>query len=172
MTNQTNPKSTLLAISVVILAALSRLLPHPPNFTAIGALAFFSGCYVLDRRLTFIVPLAVMFLTDLFLGVHSGMIPVYICVAFTTYLGFRTGGAPKFLGGIGSVLLGSLVFYLFTNLPVFYPGSYPNTVEGLLQSYTAALPFFRNQIAGDLLFTVALFAMFSFLKNNVFRLAD
>ncbi|MFM8432557.1 MAG: DUF6580 family putative transport protein [Bacteroidota bacterium] len=165
-------KTTLLATMVILAASLSRLLPHPPNFTAIGAMAFFSGCYVLDRRFAFLIPMGVMFVTDLLIGFHTGMIPVYLCVAFTAFLGLRLSGKPTFSSGLTSVLVGSLAFFLITNLPIFYPSLYPNTLEGLLQSYTAALPFFRNQLAGDLIYTGLLFLVFNLLKNKVLNLAN
>ena len=74
-------------LGMIIFAALTRLLPHPPNATAVSALALFAGAQISDRRIAFLVPLAALFLTDLALGLHSGMIFVYACVTAMVLIG-------------------------------------------------------------------------------------
>ncbi|MFM7216484.1 MAG: DUF6580 family putative transport protein [Bacteroidota bacterium] len=164
-----NNLPVLLAIGMVFLAAVSRMLPHPPNFTAIGAMALFSGIRLADKRLAFLVPLLALFLSDLALGFTPAVLPVYICVLFTSYLGVRLGGNDRILPVGLSMISGSVVFFLFTNLPVFYPGLYTNDFSGLMQSYAAALPFFRNQLVADLLYSITLFSIFRILNNKVLK---
>ena len=62
-------------VAMIVAAAAMRLLPHPANFTPIGALALFAGAHFDDKRWAFIVPLAAMFLSDILLGFH-GQVPV------------------------------------------------------------------------------------------------
>ena len=57
--------SRLVALLCAIAAAAAlRLLPHPPNFTPIGAMALFSGAYLGRRGLAFVAPLAALFVSD------------------------------------------------------------------------------------------------------------
>ncbi|SVB25226.1 uncharacterized protein METZ01_LOCUS178080, partial [marine metagenome] len=53
---------------LLILAAFSRLIPHPPNFTALGAMALFGGAYVSSRTLAIILPLGALWVSDLILN--------------------------------------------------------------------------------------------------------
>src|SRR5688500_16153209 len=86
--NETSPAArNLLLAGLIVAAALSRLVPHPFNFSPIEAIALFSGAYFLDRRLAIAVPLAGMFLSDLFLGLHEGMFVVYGCIALMAWFG-------------------------------------------------------------------------------------
>ena len=60
----------------IVIAVSMRLLPHPPNFTPIAAMALFGGCY-LDKKYALAIPLLAMFVSDIFLGFHNTMIFVY-----------------------------------------------------------------------------------------------
>jgi hypothetical protein len=71
----------LVVISMVLAAAASRLIPHPPNLASISAIALFGGAYFSDRRLAFLIPLAALFLSDLILGFYSHMEVVYLSFA-------------------------------------------------------------------------------------------
>jgi hypothetical protein len=152
---------TLLVVALVLLAALSRLLPHPPNFTPIEAIALFAGATLGSRWLAVLVPIAALFVSDLVLGLHAGMPAVYACVALLALAGGRLGPAPRArwiaLAGLG----GAVLFYLVTNfvtwLGIGHPPMYPMTAEGLLACYVAALPFFGPTLASQLLFAAVLF---------------
>ena len=156
-------KNTFLPIAILIfLAAITRFIPHPFNFTAIGAMALFSGANFKDKRFAYLMPIAVMLLTDLFLGFHFSILPVYACFAFTVWLGTRISNKQNFLNVAGSSITSSVVFFLITNLPFWYLDQhlYPMSLEGTLQSYTMGLPFFLNQIVGDLFFNGVLFSVY------------
>lgn len=160
-----NHKRILLLAGLILVAALTRLLPHPPNFTAIGAIALFGGAYLSDKRWAFLIPLAAMLISDLFLGFHQTMIYVYAAFMLIICIGFllrskisvwRVGGAA-----IGS----SVLFYLITNFGVWLGGTlYPLTWEGLVSCYVAAIPFFRYTLLSNLIFSGVLFGVFEFLK--------
>jgi hypothetical protein len=155
-------------IGMIAFAALTRLLPHPPNFTAITAIALFAGAQMSDRRSALLVPLAALFLTDLVLGLHSGMLLVYVCVAAAVGLGALVGSRPQPLRLVGASVAGSVLFFVVTNFGVWAMGAlYPRTLAGLAECYVAAIPFFQNALAGDLFFTAALFGGFEFLRRAV-----
>lgn len=145
-------------IAAIALAAASRLVPHPPNFTPIGAMALFGGATFADRRAAFAAPLAAMLASDLVLGLHILMPVVYACFAFNTLLGRWAHAHRGPLTLAAATLLGSCVFFLATNAACWALW-YPGTVEGLLTCYTAAAPFFRNTLIGDAFYTTALFSI-------------
>lgn len=145
------------ALLCLALAVVTRLIPHPPNWTAVGALALWSTRLFRGRWTPIAIPLAVLFVTDLILGFHSTMLGVYGGFALVSILGFWAHSSWARLAA-GS-LMASLVFFTISNLSVWISeGLYPMTVEGLLQCFTLAIPFLNHQIAGDLTFC-GLFAL-------------
>ena len=68
----------LTILSMIALAVITRLLPHPPNVAPITAIALFGGCNIRDKNLAMALPLICMFITDLFLGFHVIMPFVYL----------------------------------------------------------------------------------------------
>lgn len=158
-------------VGMILAAAASRLIPHPPNFAPIGAMALFGGAYFADRRLAFVVPLAAMFLSDLAIGLLSGdlslglhrLIPVvYGSFALIVCLGFWLRKRRTVVPIAGAALAGSLLFFILTNFGVWAFGSwYPKTWEGLVACYVAAIPFFHNTLLGDAVYNTALFGGFA-----------
>lgn len=151
--------STKAYTAIVVAAAFSRLVPHPPNFTAIGALALFGGACFENPLAAYLVPLAAMLLSDSVIGFHSGMPVIYLCFLLTTLLGRRMRG-NRSIGMVARMsFLGSLLFYVVSNFAVWAGGSmYPHTAQGLVLCYTAAIPFFGNTLAGTMIYSAALFA--------------
>jgi hypothetical protein len=155
---------------MILIAALTRLFPHPFNFTAVGAIALFAGANFKNSKLAFIIPLAVLLISDIFLGFHQSMLPVYTCFAFTVFLGILIKNRQSVLSVVFSSLVSSAVFFLVTNLPIWYSDIklYPVTLEGTLQSYEMAIPFFKNQVAGDLFYNAVLFLGYHYLSPVLF----
>ncbi len=158
----------LFTFSLIFLAALSRLLPHLPNFTPIAALALFGGVY-LDRKHTFIVPLAAMLVSDYFLGFHDGMIWVYASFAAIGLIGLWLRNHKGIATTVTATLLGSILFFVVTNFGVWLSshGTYPPTLSGLTACYVAAIPFFRNSLMGDFAYVTALFGVYELAKKFV-----
>jgi hypothetical protein len=157
----TPPYGNLWIIAMILLAAVTRIVPHPFNFTALGAMALFSGARVQDSRKAFLLPFAALFLTDLLLGFHASVIPVYLGFGLYVWLGTRIRQRTTILKIGVSAIAGSLAFFLITNLPFWYADLqlYPMSLEGVRMSYTAGLPFLANQLAADLLFSGVLFGL-------------
>ena len=155
-------------LSAILTAAALRLVPHPPNFTPIGAMALFSGAYLGRRVLALIAPLAAMLLSDIVLGFYSGMWVNYIAVALIVLVGWVALSRVSVLRvGVASVA-GSLLFFLVSNFGVWaLSGMYPHTLMGLEACYVAAIPFFQNTVAGDLFYCSLLFGGFALLQRAV-----
>lgn len=152
-----SPRFAVIA-GLILAAAASRLLPHPPNFTPVGAVALFGGACLADKRLAFLVPLAAMFLSDLVLGLHRGMPVIYLCFALVVCLGFRLRCHRRPLPVAAAAVAGALLFYLVSNFGVWARGRmYPLTIDGLAACYVAALPFLQNMLLGNLGYAALLF---------------
>lgn len=163
----------LIAI-MIFLAALTRLLPHYPNFTAVGAIALFGGAY-LSRKWALLIPLIALFVSDLFLNnlVYAQAYPEHYA-GFTLFdpHSIWTYGAfilivllgyhfikPKKAGTILATTIGaSALFFIITNFGVWAGSAmYPKTLAGLVLCFEAAIPFFWNTLAGDFFFVAVLF---------------
>src|SRR5579885_1194656 len=122
-TNHSRPIALLLAI---IIAAAFRLLPHPPNFTPIGAMALFSGAYLGRRPLAFAAPLGALLLSDLVLGFYHGMATVYFSVALIVMIGIVALKRTSALRVGTAAVLSSILFFAITNFGVWlFSGFYP-----------------------------------------------
>lgn len=152
-------------LAVILTGVLSRLIPHPPNFTPVGGLALFAGATVAGPA-AFLLPLAVMLIADLVLGFHSTLLYVYGSFLLIVLLGRLLRNKKGIARLTGSSLAASLLFFLITNFGAWLTWDfYPKTPSGLLASYTAALPFFRNTILGDLFYSVTFFYGYRLLAH-------
>jgi len=166
-----NQKQYLVIGLLVVFAIITRLIPHPFNFTAIGALALFSGAVIKNKRLAFLIPVAAMLVTDAMIGFHASMIPVYLCFIATVWIGMKMIKQINVASVPAASITSSVLFFLVTNLPFWYVdiSLYPLTWQGMMESYTAAIPFFGNQIAGDLFYSAVLFGAYSMLRQRFFE---
>jgi hypothetical protein len=154
-----SPTTRILAFAIVI-AALTRLLPHPPNFSPVMALALFSGAALRDWRLALLVPLAAMLMADLWLGFHATMVFVYLGMALTVGAGRWLGARrrPPLLLAAG--MAGASLFFLVSNAGVWLTQDlYPATGAGLAACYLAALPFLHQTVLATLVYGALLFGM-------------
>ena len=156
--NQSRLIALLLAIGT---AAVLRLVPHPPNFTPIGAMALFSGAYLGRRALAFAALLGALLVSDAVLGFYPGMATVYatdLLIVLIGSLALQRRSALRI--GIAAVA-SSAVFFAITNFGMWlWSGIYPRTLSGLETCFVAAVPFFQNTLAGDLFYSALLFGGF------------
>jgi hypothetical protein len=162
----TGNNSRLIALlGAIVVAAVLRLVPHPPNFTPIGAMALFSGAYLGRKALAFAAPLGALLLSDLVLGFYHGQTTVYFSVALIVMVGMvaLTRVSPIRVGA--AALASSVLFFVITNFGMWlFSGFYPRTLAGLETCYVAAIPFFQNTVAGDLFYATLLFGGFKVLE--------
>ena len=155
-------------LTAIVGAAALRLVPHPPNFTPIGAMALFSGAYLGRRWLAFAAPMSALLLSDLVLGFYRGQATVYLSVASIVMIGMVALKRRSALR-VGLVALASSVlFFVVTNFGMWlFSGFYPRTMAGLEACYIAAIPFFQNTVAGDLFYAALLFGGFALIERSV-----
>ncbi len=162
-----SPKLYVVLI-MIFAGAMMRLVPHWPNFTPIAAIALFGGTFLKRKELAFLVPVAAMLLSDLIIGFHSTMLPVYL--SFIAIVGFGLLLQKKLtvVNTLSASLGASILFYLVTNFASWSSGlmPYPMNAAGLIESYIAGLPFLFNGILGDLFYTSVLFGAVYFASNR------
>lgn len=153
--------ATVIASLLVVAAAASRVVPHPWNFTPMIAVALFAGARLGNVWLAIAATLGCLALGDLAVGVfpYEGMVWVYGSLALVVAVGRTLRARNGVVAPLVAALGGGFAFFVITNLAVFASPMYPHTAAGLGTCFTAALPFYRNQIAGDLVFTGALFGL-------------
>ncbi len=147
-------KKLLIPLLLIALGFIARLLPHPANFAPIGAIALFSGLY-LPKRWAIILPLAIMLISDIFVGFYAWqiMLAVYLSFVLAGLIGLLVRKHKKFSTILGGTLLSAILFFLITNTAVWLFGTmYIHNFSGLMQSYFMALPFFKNSLLGDLFY--------------------
>ena len=160
--------------AIILLAAMSRLLPHPPNFAPIGGMALFGAAYYAKRYWAFIIPIVTMWISDLvlnnvvygqyfdsFVWFYGGSLFTYGAFALIALLGLRMLKRVRIPALLISAVGASVLFFLVSNFGVWCSsGMYPHTAGGLWTCYAAGLPFFQNTLAGDLVYTALLFGVF------------
>lgn len=158
-------------ILLIIIGGLSRLVPHPANMTAVGALAVFSGSRY-GKAKGLLVTVGAMIIGDVVFGFHLVMWATYGSLACSVLLAgiFLRKSSVARVAGV--TLASSVIFYLVTNFAVWViPGSmYPKTLAGLIDSYIMAIPFFRNSLIGDLFYSGVFFGGYecvSLLKKGL-----
>ncbi len=175
-----NPnQSRTYAIGLTVLSALGRLIPHVPNVTPLGASCLFAGSRI-GGYLSYLLPLVVMLATDPIVGAAGGArsgysstsLVIYACFMINVWIGRRLVRQVSAARVGAAAFLCSLQFYLLTNIAVWFVSSggvhpfYTRSLSGLLECYAAALPFWGRTLAGDLLFSAAIFGMYALLARR------
>lgn len=154
-----------IVLGLISFGVASRLVPHPPNATPLMAIALFGGVY-LSKRWAIFLPLGAVMISDLFLPLDKTVVFNWTAFALTGMLAWWVRAQP----GAGRIALASLagsgLFFVITNLGVWLGGQlYPRTAAGLQQCFIAAVPFFRNTLAGDLSYSGLLFGCYALLTR-------
>ncbi|MDB6164547.1 MAG: hypothetical protein JWL98_1979 [Xanthomonadaceae bacterium] len=180
--NRTDPTfapGPLVLAGLIFMAALTRLLPHPPNFSPVEAIALFGGAYFASRQWAVVVPLLAMLVSDIALGaLHGGgyasylggvsFWSVYGCIALSVVLGLRLRGKVTGARVLGYSVAGSVLFFAVTNFTAWLSDPvYAKNTAGLAAAYVAGIPFFRWTLLGTMFYSALLFGGFSLLRRRV-----
>ena len=157
--NKTN-ETLVLFLYYIGIIALSRVIPHPPNFTPVIAMAIFMPYMTRDIYLAMLVPVTAMFVSDLYLGLHSFMIWIYGTIILCTLV-------SRYLNLITMSILAPVIFFITTNFGVWLTSTlYPKTLDGLILCYTMAIPFFRNTLLSTIFYMLLIGAIYEVIKRS------
>jgi hypothetical protein len=165
---------TLLIVLIILIGAFSRIIPHPPNFTAIGAMSILGGLYFGKKYLAFIIPFMAMLISDIILGYKMSVI-VYFSFLIIVPMGIILRKKLSYSSLFKTSITVSVIFFLITNFFVWIfsspaDGIYycPPNLTGFIKCYTQAIPFFFNTLLGDLFFCFTLFGLYEILTKKKF----
>ncbi len=149
---------TLLALILIIIVAVSRLIPHPPNFTPVLSIALFSGAFFKKSWVAVFVSIIGLSISNAVLGFYSISIIVTAIMTALTFLGIFLKNNPSRLNIFSYSLGSSFLFFIISNFFVWTSsGLYSKNLDGLITCYTMALPFFQNSLISTLIYSFALF---------------
>ena len=153
----------IILLILMLLAVLSRLVPHPVNFTPIGALGLFAGAYIIDKKV-WLLPVCALLLSDFFMGFYEpiAMLFVYLGFALSTFVGrLLIFKERTFLRLGGAALSSATLFFILSNFGTWLSGAlYPMSLAGLTECFIMAIPFYPNTLLGDLFYVSVLFGLF------------
>jgi len=154
------------AVVFVLIGVSLRLLPHPPNFSPISAIALFGGVYF-SRKIALILPIIAMAVSDFFIGFYDFrlMSVVYLSFILCAILGIWLRSHKKWQNIMGCSFIGSFIFYILTNFAVWaFSGWYSKNLLGLAYTYYMALPFFKNSLLSDIFFIALFFGLYELVE--------
>ena len=153
-------KHHIFPIGLVLILTLSRLIPHPPNFTPIIAIAMIRGYFFKNIYFSLGILLISMLLADVFIGFYNNMIFIYLSLFLITFFFYKISKMISLKNLFIFSFLGSLVFFIISNFGVWALGSlgahgipYEKSLNGLIECYILAIPFFSNTFLSTLVFS-------------------
>jgi hypothetical protein len=166
----------VLLVSIMALFAFLRVFIEIPNFSPVAAIALFGGTFIGRKAWAMFVPLAILFVSDAILGFYSPFLMVFVYASFALIagIGFWLRNNMKVQNVVGASLFSSVLFFALTNIGVWSEGLwYPLSLTGLGECFAMAIPFFRYEVAGTMLFTLVFFGIYqlSITKIGVFKTA-
>ena len=160
-------KKNLYFVTFVMILVFSRLIPHPPNFTPIISVAIMCGIIFETLLISLIVLIGSMLISDVLIGLHSGMIHIYICLIFISYLFFKFSKKINYKNLFFFSFLGSIIFFLYSNFIVWLnSGLYSQDLKGILECYILAIPFFSNTLISTIFYSYLTFIAINYIKND------
>ena len=177
--NKQNSTQFIIAVLLILIAAISRVIMYPDNFSPIIGMAIFAGSTLKDKRLAFILPIFSMLLSDIMFEVFNiapgfwgwGQLVGYGILALITIIAFNLKKV-NVKNVIGYSLMSSVIFYVLSNLsfflidnPVYH--TYTHDSNGFMQCYIQALPFLRTSLVADLVYSGILFGTYYAITSIV-----
>lgn len=161
--------------AIILLAAFSRIIPHMPNFSPLGAIGLFGAAHFQKKWLAFLIPIAATWLSDLFINnvIYAQYYPTftwfsegfywmygsYLLITFAGLFIFKKITVQRILAG---ALTATAIFFLITNFACFPANpAYPQNFSGFITCYAAGIPFLKGTLLGDLFYSGILFGVFA-----------
>ena len=164
---------------IILLAAFTRIMPHPPNFSPMAAIGLFGAAHFAKKWQAFFIPLIGIWISDLVINnyvysssssnivwFYSGFYWQYISYILIIFAGlFIFNRGISITKTVGGMISSSGIFFLVSNFGVWAGGTmYPKNFGGLITCYAAGIPFIHNTIISDVLFTTVLFGAYYLLQ--------
>jgi len=152
-------RKEIFPIGLILILVFARLIPHPPNFSPIIAVAMMSGFFFRNIYLSLGVLLVSMLLSDAFIGFYNNMLFVYLSLFLIAFVFYKITEKINFKNLFIYGFVGSLIFFIVSNFGLWVVGSpgvnnipYDRNLSGLIECYVLAIPFFGNTFLSTLIF--------------------
>jgi len=169
----TDYKKQIFPIGLVLILALSRLIPHPYNFTPVIAVAIMSGYLFKNIYFSYFILLISMLIADIFIGFYINMIFVYISLLLISFVFYKISKKINFKSLFVYSFAGAVIFFVISNFGVWALGSlgindvpYEKNLKGLIECFVFAIPFFGNTFLSTLIFSYACYSANYFYKKR------
>jgi hypothetical protein len=165
-----NLRLEIFPISLILILAFSRLIPHPPNFTPIIATALMSGFLLKNKHLSLIVVLISMVISDLIIGFYSSYFFVYFSLILIILIFSKFIKKVNFKNLFVLSISSSLLFFVVTNFGVWMMGDlYDKNLNGLALCYILAIPYFTNTLLSTIFFSYSILCLkkLNYRKFNI-----
>lgn len=169
----------LVLVLLIVVAAFSRLVPHMPNFSPLGAIGLFGAAHFSKKWQAILIPLAATWLSDLFINnvIYAQYYPQFTWLSTGFYWQYGSYVLITLAGLVilktvntKTVLTGALastgIFFLVSNFGCWPGSSYPQNFGGLMQCYAAGIPFLKGTMLGDLFYSTVLFGGFAWVQKQ------
>jgi len=156
----------IIFIIFLALGIVFRIIPHAPNFTPMLSIALLSGYYI-KNRFSILLPIAIMLISDIMLGGNPMSYWVYASIVLIILLGYFIKNNPKNI--IVNSLISSILFFLITNLGVWFMGGYSYSIYGLIECYILAIPFFKNTLISTTFFSMFIYSLHYLIKSTLIK---
>jgi hypothetical protein len=167
-------------VAIILLAAFSRIIPHMPNFSPLGAIGIFGAAHFSKKWQALFIPLSATWLSDLFINnvIYAKYYPTftwfaqgfylqyaaYILIAIAGFFIMKKVNPSRVLFG---ALASSAIFFIVSNFGCWPGSAYPQNFAGLMQCFAAGVPFVQGTILGDLFYCTILFGGFALIQKQV-----
>jgi hypothetical protein len=177
--NKQSTSTLLIAALLVIIAALSRVILFPYNFSPIIGMAIFAGAVIKDKRLAFALPVLAMFLSDVIFELSGiadgfwgwGQLVGYGILALITIIAFSMKKI-NLLSVAGYSIGSSLLFFFLSNSayfvfdnPIYH--TYTQDFTGYIATLAGGIPFLKTGIIADLVYSTVLFGTYFLVQRYV-----
>lgn len=173
----------MIAVGLILMAGVARIVNHEThlyNLAPVCALGLFAGAIIKDKRIAFLLPILAMLMGDVYIALFTQwqgfygieQVLVYASLLLVTLMGAGMG-QPKALKVFGYSIGGALVFFLLSNFGVWLSLSFFGTADiygygtgftAFINTYVAAIPFFKNTLISEVTGSVLLFGAYHLLQ--------
>lgn len=176
-------KQDLIILSIIITAlVLVRVFGNIPNFNPLGAVALMGGMFLGRKAWAYALPLGALFIGDLLLAgtsaeygqylFSSSFVFVYVAFALIILLGSSLAKKVNIITVLGSSIIAAVAFFLITNAGSWLAlDVYPKSFAGLMSAYEAGIPFFRTTLISQVVFSLAIYIVFSLATSRKLEFA-
>lgn len=181
----------ILTAGVLRITAAGQITPFS-NFSPVGAMALFGGAYFADKWKSFVFPLLTLFLSDVIMMqtiyrsygdgalLFEGWYWVYLGFAAMVLIGQVVIRKVRVTNVLIACVLAAVAHWLLSDFGTWMSSTsydvttgqpYTKDWQGLIRCYTLGLPFLKNTLLSNVVYSGIFFGLFELMQRNIPALA-